>query len=197
MIMLRRSKLICLFLLIPFRIFASDLVVSISGKECEATVGQKNYECSISMVRSKDRSKPPRACVPVGVFPLRQVYIRTDKIASDKLQNLQLRTLALQRFDGWCLDPNSIDYNKWVDLTRFNPLLQHKKLYRKDDLYDIVIVAGNNDDPIVPGKGSVIFVHVDSDGGSRKNGCLAFSEEDLLEILPQLNENSKLIVKDN
>lgn len=197
MTMLKRTKLLILFLLLPLRIFATDLVVAINGNACEATVGQKNYECSISMVRSKDRSKPPRACVPIGVFPLRQVYIRTDKIPANKLQNLQLRTLALQRFDGWCLDPSSIEYNKWVDLTRFNPLLQHKKLYRKDDLYDIVIVAGNNDDPVIPGKGSVIFVHVDSDNGSKKNGCLGFSEEDLLEILPQLNENSKLIVTDN
>lgn len=182
--------------ILPAVAIATDLLVSINGQACEATIADKSYACTFGLHPAKDeRTLEP--CLPVGTFPLRQVYIRTDKISPDALQNVKLRTLALQRFDGWCIDPSSNMYNQWVDLTRFNPLLEHQKLYRKDNLYDILIVAGNNDDPVVPGEGSVIFVHVTPEGIASGNGCLAFSQEDLLEILPMLDENSRLIVEEN
>ena len=47
----------------------------------------------------------------------------------------------------------------------------HEEMWRKDDLYDIVVVLGHNDDPIVPGNGSAVFLHVASAGYGPTAGC--------------------------
>ena len=68
----------------------------------------------------------------------------------------------IHEYDGWCDDPSEPKYNKYVDLRQYNLSKSYEKLYLSNDLYDIVLVVGYNDNPIVSGKGSAIFTHVSS-----------------------------------
>ena len=62
---------------------------------------------------------------------------------------------------GWCDDPKSKKYNQLIKLpSKFS----YEKLYRKDNIYDLVLPIDFNTKKIIRGKGSAIFIHV-----ARKN----------------------------
>jgi L,D-peptidoglycan transpeptidase YkuD (ErfK/YbiS/YcfS/YnhG family) len=56
-------------------------------------------------------------------------------------------------------------------------------MWRKDGVYDLVVVLGYNDDPVVPGAGSAIFMHVARPGYAATEGCVALALEDLLHVV--------------
>ena len=58
---------------------------------------------------------------------------------------------------GWCDDPKSKKYNRLIYLP-FK--YSHEKLYRKEKLYDALLVLNYNMNPIKQNKGSAIFIHV-------------------------------------
>jgi L,D-peptidoglycan transpeptidase YkuD (ErfK/YbiS/YcfS/YnhG family) len=125
---------------------------------------------------------------PVGRFPLRQVLFRPDRLTPPKTR-LPIQALAHQ--SGWCDDPNSTAYNSLVKLPFSN---RHEILWREDFIYDVIVVLGYNDNPVVPGKGSAIFLHVAKPGYSPTEGCVALSLEDLLYVLKSATPETQLVV---
>ena len=125
---------------------------------------------------------------PSGNFPLRWCYYRPDRVA---LPKTALPLIALTPEDGWCDDPADPMYNKPVQL----PLkARHEILWRDDHCYDLIVPLGYNDGPIVPGKGSAIFLHVMHDDGRATEGCIALKQADLLALLPRLSAATILTV---
>ncbi|HXJ01588.1 MAG TPA: hypothetical protein VNH44_10215, partial [Micropepsaceae bacterium] len=62
-------------------------------------------------------------------------------------------------------------------------------------LYDVIVVVGFNDSPVVSGKGSAIFLHLARPDSRPTQGCVALSLGDLLEALAQLGPEDRLVVK--
>ncbi|GIR04639.1 MAG: hypothetical protein CM15mP16_00160 [Candidatus Pelagibacterales bacterium] len=56
---------------------------------------------------------------------------------------------VIEKNDGWCDDPKSKLYNQHI---KFPFDASAEKLFRDDDLYDLLCVINHNTDPIVPGK---------------------------------------------
>jgi L,D-peptidoglycan transpeptidase YkuD (ErfK/YbiS/YcfS/YnhG family) len=81
---------------------------------------------------------------------------------------------------GWCDDPNDPAYNRPVTLP--HPT-SHERLWREDDLYDLIVVLGHNDDPVVPGLGSAVFLHIAPPEGKPTQGCVALSAKHLRQVL--------------
>ncbi|MBN9558912.1 MAG: hypothetical protein J0I26_15420, partial [Alphaproteobacteria bacterium] len=65
-------------------------------------------------------------------------------------------------------------------------------LWRDDHLYDVIVVLGFNDDPVVPGAGSAIFLHVARDDYGPTEGCVALPLPDLLAVLKSLGTDSAI-----
>ena len=126
---------------------------------------------------------------PVGVFPLRRVFYRADKVAKPKTG---LPVLAIAEQMGWCDDSACPEYNTLIELPFAG---SHEKMWRDDDVYDLVVEIGYNDDPVVPGKGSAIFMHCARDGYSGTEGCVALGVEDLLAVLAELWDGSTIEIK--
>ena len=82
--------------------------------------------------------------------------------------------------DGWCDAPSSPMYNQAV---RHPYAASAEHLWRADHLYDIIVVLGHNDAPVVPGHGSAIFLHVARADLSPTEGCIALNLNDLLAFL--------------
>jgi L,D-peptidoglycan transpeptidase YkuD (ErfK/YbiS/YcfS/YnhG family) len=125
---------------------------------------------------------------PIGTFPFRQVFYRPDRIPIPKTI---LPVIPLTPEMGWCDDVADPMYNQLVALPYTG---RHELLWRDDHVYDVILVVGYNDDQIIPGKGSAIFIHVMRENYQPTQGCLAFSIPDLCEILSKLSLTSKLIV---
>ena len=68
-------------------------------------------------------------------------------------------------------------------------------MWRADGLYDIVVVIGYNTDPVAPGAGSAIFLHIARPDYSPTEGCIAVAREDLLTVLALLGPGAEITIR--
>lgn len=125
---------------------------------------------------------------PVGVFALRRVLWRPDRLARPATR---LPAAPIAPDDGWCDDPAHPAYNRPVTLP--HPA-RHEVLWRDDSVYDVIVVLGHNDDPVVPGAGSAIFLHLARPDWAPTAGCVALDRNDLLRLLAGCGPESVLRV---
>ena len=125
---------------------------------------------------------------PTGKWPLRRVYFRGDRLDAPKTI---LPVEKIDPDDAWCDIPGDPNYNR---LVRLPYATLNERLWRDDHLYDVIAVVGFNDSPVVPGKGSAIFVHVARENYEPTEGCIALVLDDLLSALAQLRRTDRLIV---
>ena len=89
---------------------------------------------------------------------------------------------------GWCDDVENKYYNKLIKLPcNFS----HEKLYRKDNIYDLIIPINYNTSKIAKGKGSAIFLHIAKKNYSPTKGCIALNKRDLILLL-KIIESKKI-----
>ena len=117
---------------------------------------------------------------PRGTWPVREIFYRADRIAEPQTA---LPLWTIQQDDGWCDAPEDPSYNRLVKLPY---PASAETLWREDHLYNLVLVLGYNDDPVVAGKGSAIFLHLAKPGYSHTHGCVALSYDDALAAVEQL-----------
>jgi L,D-peptidoglycan transpeptidase YkuD (ErfK/YbiS/YcfS/YnhG family) len=125
---------------------------------------------------------------PAGIYPLYSIYYRPDRIAPP-LSRLPVNALA--RDDGWVDDPSDVNYNRLVTLPYPSSA---ERMWREDELYDALVVIGYNTDPVVPGAGSAIFLHIATPDFSPTAGCVAVSRGVLLGLLPLLGPRSTITI---
>jgi L,D-peptidoglycan transpeptidase YkuD (ErfK/YbiS/YcfS/YnhG family) len=125
---------------------------------------------------------------PTGVYPLRRVLYRADRIDPPETA---LPVSAIAESDGWCDDPDDAAYNRPVTLPYPG---RAESLWRDDHLYDLVIVVGHNDDPVVAGLGSAIFIHVARPGYAPTEGCIALAIEDLRPVVEAAGPGDEIAV---
>ena len=143
------------------------------------------FKCSIGKNGLKKNKLEGDNSTPKGTFSLGLVYYRADRVAKPETK---LKTVKIRKQMGWCDDPNNIYYNKEIKL---NKKIKAEKLYRKDRIYDIVIVINYNTQRIIKNKGSAIFIHVTNNYKPTK-GCIALSLNDLEILLKIIKRNSKI-----
>jgi len=126
---------------------------------------------------------------PRGVWPVREVFYRADRMTPPRTA-LPLR--AIRPTDGWCDAPDDPNYNRLVTLPY---PASAETMWRADHLYDLVMVLGFNDDPVVPGKGSAIFLHLAKPGYADTHGCVALARDDALAALAQLRPGDAVVIR--
>lgn len=146
------------------------------------------YPCALGRGGVQKAKREGDGATPVGTFILRQVFYRPDRLS---LTASGLPTRALTPNDGWCDDPAHSDYNR---LVRLPFEASHENMWREDNLYDVVVVIGHNDDPPRAGLGSAIFMHCATADYSPTLGCVALARETLIGLLPRLTPDLALRV---
>lgn len=126
---------------------------------------------------------------PRGRFPVREVFYRADRIARP---NVKLKLCVIAENDGWCDAPADPHYNRRVTLPY---PAGAEQMWRDDHLYDLVAVLGYNDAPVVPGKGSAIFLHLAKPDYTPTQGCIALAFADALAALEQLEPGDQVVIE--
>jgi D-alanyl-D-alanine dipeptidase len=84
-------------------------------------------------------------------------------------------------------DPASSVYNRMVDEGNVRQNWNSREdMKRSDEQYRLGIVIGHNTDPVAPGGGSCIFLHIWEKPSKGTSGCTAVSDVALEEILRRL-----------
>jgi L,D-peptidoglycan transpeptidase YkuD (ErfK/YbiS/YcfS/YnhG family) len=126
---------------------------------------------------------------PAGTYPLVSVLYREDRI-TPLTSRLPLRRLAPN--DGWVDEPSDARYNRLVELPY---PASAEEMWREDHLYDALVVIGYNMEPVIPGAGSAIFLHIATPDFAPTAGCVAVSKEVLLGLIALLGPGSMITIR--
>ena len=140
-------------------------------------------KCAIGKKGIGYKKKEGDLITPKGRFKIKLILYRKDRV---KLKT-KLRKVAIQKNMVWCDDPRSQKYNQLVKLP-FD--YGYEKLYKKENIYDIVLVLNFNMNPTKKNKGSAIFIHIAKRNYKKTEGCVAIKKIQLLKLLKFLKRGS-------
>ena len=163
-----------------------DLVVSYSPQGPVLDWGAGPRRCAIGPAGIAPKLREGDGITPLGVFDLREVFYRPDRVP---MLFTSLPLWRIEADDGWCDAPQDENYNRLVKLPY---AASAENLWRDDHVYDIVVVIGFNDDPVYAGKGSAIFLHLAKPDYPPTAGCVALAEADLRAALEQFQPGDKI-----
>ena len=90
---------------------------------------------------------------------------------------------------AWCDDSKSSQYNKLVKLPF---VYNHEKLFKKENIYDIILILNYNMNPVKKNKGSAIFIHVAKNNFKKTEGCVAIKKINLIKLLKEISPGTKV-----
>ena len=149
------------------------------GYKLKCSIGKSGLTCS---------KKEGDLATPKGLFKLGLLYYRKDRI---KLRKCAIKRKIIKKNMGWCNDTRSKKYNKEIS---FPFKYRAEKLYRKDNIYNIIINIKYNHSPVIKGKGSAIFLHLCKKKYKGTSGCVALEKKDFLKIIPLINKRTKISI---
>lgn len=138
-----------------------------------------------------DHKREGDGCTPLGLWPMRRVLYRADR-GPKPVTRLPLAAIA--RDDGWCDHPGDRNYNRPV---RLPYPVSAERMWRDDELYDLVVVLGYNDAPVRSGRGSAIFLHCARPRFTSTAGCVAIAKSELRALLARLRPGDAVAVADS
>ena len=147
-----------------------------------------NYriKCAIGKRGIKTKRKEGDFITPKGTFRIKLILYRKDRIKNFKSF---VPKLSITKKMGWCDDSKSKKYNR---LIKYPFAFSSEKLFRKDNVYDIILVLNYNMNPTKKYKGSAIFIHIAKKKYDATEGCVAIKKVNLLKLIKSLKKNTKI-----
>ena len=128
---------------------------------------------------------------PAGVFRLSSTFGYAD----EKTPGWRMPYINLSQTVECVDDPQSKFYNRIVDKSQVSQDWNSSEHMRRDDeLYRWGIVVDHNANPVKPGSGSCIFLHMWRGPGQGTVGCTAMARENLESILAWLDPAKKPVL---
>ena len=146
------------------------------------------FKCALGEAGIGKKKKEGDNITPKGSYRLLKLFYRSDRIPNFKTI---LKKNKINKKMGWCDDVNNKNYNKLIKLPCS---FSHEKLFRKDNIYDLVIPINYNTKEIVNGKGSAIFLHIAKKNYEPTRGCIALKKKDLMLLLKNI-KNKKIDIR--
>lgn len=165
--------------------------IKVNCSKKRLSIGRQSFACATGVsgfIPERD-GREGDGKTPLGTYTIRYGFYRADRIELPKTEIVMRPT---RKDDGWCDAPDDPAYNRPV---RLPYAASAEELYRDSHVYDVVFVLGHNDSPPVPDMGSAIFLHIAREGYQPTRGCVAISEQDMLEILPILKSGTEFQIE--
>ena len=155
-------------------------------------IGIKGFEKAIKKVEGDNKT-------PIGKWYLKSIYYRSDRVLRPKLKKKNvLKINRITKYCGWCDDVRSHFYNKYIKINNSRSLnINYEKLWREDNVYDIVIEISHNTKPIIKNKGSAIFIHCSFEDFKTTAGCIAVKKRDLMFLIRNIKNKAYIQIKSN
>ena len=141
-------------------------------------------KCCIGKNGLNSNKKEGDFSTPKGVFGLKKLYFRKDRVTSPKCK---IAKRIIKKDMGWCDDPNHNKYNQEIKI--YNKNIK-ENLYRIDHKYDYIISISHNERQ-TPNKGSAIFIHLTNDYKPTA-GCIALKKKDFEILLKLIDKKTKI-----
>ena len=123
---------------------------------------------------------------PKGNFKIIKIYYRKDRL---KKLSSKFTLTEITKDMGWCDDPKSKKYNRLIKLpTNYS----YENLYRRDTIYDLILVLNYNMKPTIKNKGSAIFIHITKKNYQPTKGCIALKKNNLVKLISKIDKNIKI-----
>ena len=179
-------------------------VYSGSGSACHFYAFEKKgdawrelFDCEGYLGRSgvcyADRKKEGDGFTPSGMYSFGECFGIKD--APCEVANGYTK---VTEDDYWDSDSTSPTYNQhvkgsekgqaWLDAGNYEHLIKY------EGVYDYAAMINYNVDPVVPGKGSAIFLHCMSQTRNYSAGCVALPTEKMAEALSYIDENTYILI---
>ena len=149
------------------------------------------FTCTLGRAGIVTEKREGDGGTPIGTFALHELRYRPDRLAAPESP---LVTLATAPDDGWCDAPGDPAYNRFVKRPYS---ASTETLWRDDHLYDIAVMLGYNDAPVIAGAGSAIFFHLAKDAGGilqPTEGCVALRLEDMRTVLKRIAPDTRMTI---
>ena len=153
------------------------------------TFNDYRAKCSIGKRGIGIKKKEGDLITPEGKYKIKYILYRKDRV---KLRS-KIKKIIIKKNMGWCDDQTSKSYNKLINLP-FSA--SYEKLFKKENIYDIILVLNYNMNPIKKNKGSAIFIHIANKNYKKTKGCIAIRKIQLLKILKKISINTKVKIED-
>ena len=151
---------------------------------------KEKFRCAIGRNGLSSKKSEGDGCTPIGSFKILNLLYRIDKIGQIQTN---IRKEEILENQGWCDDIESKFYNRKV---RFPFTHSAEKLFRDDDLYDLVFVIDYNLNPIIKNKGRAIFLHVAKKDYSPTEGCVAIEKKQLINLAKIIHRDTYVRIID-
>ena len=146
------------------------------------------FRCALGKAGIGKKKKEGDNTTPKGTYKIVNIYYRADRIKkiTSKYKIIKI-TKKMVCFD----DPKSKKYNLLI----FLPCqYTHEKLYRKDNIYDLILVLNYNLRPVIKNKGSAIFIHISRKNYKKTKGCISIRKNDLIFLTQIISKNTKVFI---
>lgn len=164
------------------RVYASPL----DRRRGRLVLGSLVLPCALGRSGPRRRKREGDGASPIGRFRLLGAFYRPDRGPRPRTA---LPVRALRPDDGWCDDPGDRRYNRPV---RQPARARCEAMWRDDGLYDTVLDIAWNRGPILPGRGSAIFLHLATPGFVPTEGCVAVNRAALRRLLARIGPRTQI-----
>ena len=135
------------------------------------------FRCALGKSGIGNKKMEGDNITPRGIFKIIKIYYRKDRL---KKLSSKFTLIKIKKNIGWCDDPKSRKYNQPITLPN---KYSHEVLYRKDNIYDLILVLNYNIRPTIKNRGSDIFIHVAKKNYKKTAGCIALRKFDLICLI--------------
>ena len=134
-----------------------------------------------------ENSSENNCCTPKGIFPLGFAF------GTEDLKGLSIEYRRINENCYWIDDPESELYNQWVE-SEYITWESAEHLIEYPESYKYAVSIEHNVNPVVPYKGSAIFLHCDDGKYEYTLGCIAIPEDDMLKLLKLLDQSKNPLI---
>jgi L,D-peptidoglycan transpeptidase YkuD (ErfK/YbiS/YcfS/YnhG family) len=173
------------------RIVRPFVVRSISARATRGMLdlgGGCQLPCALGRSGRRALKREGDGATPLGRHPVRYVLWRADRGLPPRTA---LPCRPIRPDDGWCDAVGDRNYNRPV---RHPYPASAERLWRDDDLYDVVVVLAANERPRKQGAGSALFMHLARPGYQPTAGCVALTRRDISRVLGRMRRRGSILV---